>query len=90
MIVQLNPEDERLIQGCLTNGTCTTPEEVIHLALGSFAADARWIEEHKTAIREQIKEGLAQLDRSEGMSESESLAYLETGKKAWRAQHTRE
>ena len=84
MKVELKPEDELLVQRSLKVGKFSSPEEVVHHALQSLAAEERWVQISQENISAHIDIGVAQLDRGEGLTPEESLAWLEAQKDAWR------
>jgi antitoxin ParD1/3/4 len=90
MIIELKPEDERLVQKQLESGAFASVECVIHRALESLDADESWLQENKDAIHEQVGIGLAQLDRGEGLSADDSRAQLQARKAVWLRQRERE
>jgi Arc/MetJ-type ribon-helix-helix transcriptional regulator len=83
MIIELRPEDEELIQKRLDSGAFASVEEIIHRALETLDADETWLQENKRIINDKIERGLAELDRSEGISGEESRARLQEKKAAW-------
>ena len=87
MIIELKPEDEQLIQERLQSGAFASVEDVIHRALKSLEADEIWLKEEKDSIHQKISEGIAQLDRGEGLSPEESRAEFEKRRAAWIEQH---
>ncbi|MEO5923346.1 MAG: type II toxin-antitoxin system ParD family antitoxin [Bryobacteraceae bacterium] len=85
MKVELKPEDELLVQRSLEVGKFSSAEDVVHHALQSLAAEEHWFQANQETISAHIDLGIAQLDRGEGMTPEESLAWLETQKDEWRA-----
>jgi antitoxin ParD1/3/4 len=85
MIIQLKPEDELLVQKRLQSGAFASPEEIIHCALESLDADEAWLQENKAAIHEKIGQGIAELDRGEGLSSQNARSRLQEQKAAWLA-----
>lgn len=94
MIVELKPEDEALIyliQRRLQSGAFASGQEVIHYALEALEQDEVWLRENKDSIHEKIGEGIAALDRGEGISGADSRSRLQDRKAAWleEQQHSR-
>ena|SRR5260370_29045317 len=83
MIIELKPEDELLIQKRLQSGAFASPQEIIHCALESLDADEAWLQENKGAIHDKIGQGIAELDRGEGLSGQDLRARLQEQKAAW-------
>jgi len=83
MIIQLKPEDEVLVQRRLQSGAFASAEELIHYALESFDADEAWLQENKADIHDKIEQGIAELDRGEGLSSQDARARLQEQKAAW-------
>lgn len=86
MDITLHPEQARLIQERLKTGRYKTVEEVIGTALYLLEErdqDEEWIEE----MRKKIEEGIASLDRGEGLDgETVVNGLLEKLKQAKEAQ----
>jgi antitoxin ParD1/3/4 len=85
MIIELTPEDEVLIQKRLQSGAFANAEEIIHYALESLDQDEAWLLENKSAIHEKIGQGIAELDRGEGLSGQDSRTRLQERKAGWLA-----
>jgi Arc/MetJ-type ribon-helix-helix transcriptional regulator len=89
MIVELKPEDELLVQKQLRSGAFASAEEIIHYALESLDQDEAWLHENKGAIHEKIGQGIAELDRGEGLSARDARTRLQEQKAAWLARQRR-
>lgn len=85
MTIRLTPEDEKLIEGRIESGVFRSVQEVIHDALASQDAEARWMIQNKDAIGEKIVRGIAQLDRGEGIPAHEARVHLHERKAKWLA-----
>jgi len=83
MIIQLKPEDEVLVQRRLQSGAFASAEELIHYALESLDAEEAWLQENKADIHDKIEQGIAELDRGEGLSSQDARARLQEQKAAW-------
>jgi hypothetical protein len=77
MTIQINrPEIEALIQQRLHSGAFQSVEDVISDALEIQAEREIWLQENKLVIDAKIERGLAQLDRGEGILETNSATAL--------------
>jgi hypothetical protein len=86
MTIEINrPEIEALIQQRLHSGAFDSVEDVLFDALEIQAEREAWLQENKEAISAKIERGLAQLDRSEGVSGDGLRKRLEADKKSWLA-----
>jgi len=78
MHISLTPELESRIKAKVETGMYNNASEVIREALRFMETHEDWIHEIKlTRLREQLKVGLDQLDRGEGIA-IESKAALDT------------
>ncbi|MGV6858126.1 MAG: type II toxin-antitoxin system ParD family antitoxin [bacterium] len=78
MHISLTPELESHVKAKVKTGLYNNASEVIREALRFMATHDDWIRELKLAqLREQLKVGVDQLDRGEGI-EIESKAALDT------------
>ena len=69
MHVSLTPELESRVKAKVESGLYNNASEVIREALRFMDIHEDWIHEIKLArLREQLKEGIDQLDRGEGIS----------------------
>jgi len=66
MIINLTPEDEKLIQKRLQTGVFSSAEEVIHRALEAQEAEEDWLHQNQASVNEKIERGLAQFERVRG------------------------
>jgi antitoxin ParD1/3/4 len=88
MMVELKPEDEALVQERLRTGAFANVEEVIHYALQALEQDEVWLQENKDKIHEKIGEGIAALDRGEGIPGADSRSRLQDRKATWLKQRS--
>ncbi len=78
MHISLTPELEAHVKAKVESGLYNNASEVIREALRFMETHEDWIHELKLArLREQLKVGLAQLERGEGI-EIESKSALDT------------
>ncbi len=86
MTIQINrPEIEALIQQRLHSGAFESVEDVLFDALEIQGEREAWLQENKEAINAKIERGLAQLDRSKGITGDDLRKRLEVHKAAWLA-----
>lgn len=64
-------------------------EEIIHYALESLDQDESWLLENKNVTHDKIGQGIAELDRREGLSAQDSRTHLQEQKSAWLARRQR-
>ena len=79
------PELEALIQRRLESGAFQSVEELIEDALSYRNEDEVWVAENRDEIEAQLAEGVAQLDRGEGLTSDAFQAQLRERKAAWLA-----
>jgi antitoxin ParD1/3/4 len=65
MDLSLPPHLERIIQEKIENGLYRTPHEVVEVALHLLAERDELQQQHLEALRGDIKEGIAALDRGD-------------------------
>jgi antitoxin ParD1/3/4 len=83
MTIQLPPELERLIQKDIELGGYQSVEQFVERAIQLLHDEEHLLQENKEAIHEAIGEGLAQLDRGEGISGDASRIHLQEKKASW-------
>ena len=81
MNVSLTPELEDLIAQKVQSGRYTSASEVIREALRVLEEQDQLRQQRLDAIRREIDEGLAQLDRGEGIPGDQVRARLRRNKK---------
>jgi antitoxin ParD1/3/4 len=81
MNVSLTPELEDLIAQKVQSGRYTSASEVIREALRLLEEQDQLRQQRLDAIRREIDEGLAQLDRGEGIPGDQVRARLRRNKK---------
>ena len=87
MKIELTPEDERVVQQRLRDGTFRSAEEVIHDALASQEAETAWFRENQDAVDAKIRRGIEQLERGEGIPGDIARVRLQQRKHDWQAEH---
>lgn len=83
MTIQLRPEIEQLIQKQIERGAYHSVEEFVERAIQLLHDEEHLLQEHKEAIHEAIGDGLAQLDRGEGIPGDVSRKRLQEKKARW-------
>jgi antitoxin ParD1/3/4 len=83
MTIQLRPELEQLIQKDIERGGYRSVEQFVERAIQLLHDEERLLQQNKDAIHEAIGEGLAQLDRGEGVPGDTSRTRLQEKKAAW-------
>jgi len=83
MMIQLSPELEQLIQEDIQRGAYQSVEQFVERAIQLLHDEEHLLQENKDAIHQAIGEGLAQLDRGEGIPGDVSRARLQERKAAW-------
>jgi hypothetical protein len=79
MTINLWPDQAQLLQGIMRTGGYEKPEEAIESALEMLLSQNAWLAENAGEVDARIREGIAQLDRGEGIPEAElakRLAHL--------------
>ena len=77
MTIQLKPEQEHRIAEALRSGAYTSTDDVINRALEALHERDEWLSTNRQAIDEKIHNGIAELDRGEGIPEDELDAHLQ-------------
>ena len=83
MTIHLKPELEALIQQDVERGPYQSVEQFVERAVQMLHDEEHLLQENKESIHEAIGEGLAQLDRGEGVPGDVSRARLQEKKAAW-------
>jgi len=76
MIITLRPDQEQLLLDIMRTGSYENAEEAIGSALEILHSQNEWLSENSSLVDAKIREGIAQLDRGEGVTEAELAAYL--------------
>lgn len=87
MTIQLSPELERLIQKDVQRGGYQSVEQFVERAIQLLHDEEHLLSENRDVIHLEIGEGLAQLDRGEGVPGDASRARLQEKKAAWIKTH---
>lgn len=76
MAIQLKPEQENRITEALRTGAYRSPDDVIDRALEILHEHDEWLAENRQFINAKIHNGIAELERGEGVPEDELGVYL--------------
>ena len=77
MTIHLNPEQEHQITEALRTGAYRSPDDVIDRALEVLHEQDEWLTANRQTIDAQIRTGIEELDRGQGISEDELHVYLQ-------------
>ncbi|HEX7363166.1 MAG TPA: hypothetical protein VF283_21970 [Bryobacteraceae bacterium] len=77
MTIDLKPEQEHRISEALQSGAYRNPGDVIDRALEVLHEQDEFLWANREAIEQQIRRGIEELDRGEGVPENELDSYLE-------------
>ena len=77
MTIHLNPEQEHQITEALRTGAYRSPDDVIDRALEVLHEQDEWLTANRQTIDAQIRTGIEELDRGQGISEDELDVYLQ-------------
>ena len=81
MAIQLKPEQQQRIDEAIQSGAYTDSQDVIDQALEMLHERDEWLLANREQIREEIKIGIEQLERGEGIPDyqlDEALNKLKT------------
>ena len=76
MTITLRPYQEQFLLNIMRTGSYENAEEAIGHALEILHSQNEWLSENGSLVDAKLREGIAQLDRGEGIPESELAAYL--------------
>ena len=76
MTITLRPEQEQLVRDLLRSGGYENAEDAIDSALEMLRSQNEWLSANRSAIDARIRQGIAELDRGEGIPEGELDAHL--------------
>jgi hypothetical protein len=77
MTITLRPDQEQLLLDIMRTGSYENAEAAIGSALEILHSQSEWLSEHSGLVDAKMQEGIAQLDRGEGILEVELAAYLD-------------
>ena len=67
MTIALRPDQEQLLLDIMRMGSYENAEEAIGSALEILHSQNEWLSENRSLMDAKIREGIAQLDRGEGI-----------------------
>jgi Arc/MetJ-type ribon-helix-helix transcriptional regulator len=76
MAITLRSDHEQRFLEAVREGGFETADDAMDAALEMLRAQNKWLRENRTEIQTKIAEGLAELDRSEGIPEAQVTDYL--------------
>jgi len=76
MTITLRPEQEQLVRDLLRTGGYENAEDAIDSALEMLRSQNEWLLANRDAVDARIRQGIAELDRGEGIPEGELDAHL--------------
>ena len=76
MTITLRPEQEELVREIMQSGAFRNAEEAVGSALEMLRSQNAWLVDNREAIDTRIRQGIAELDRGEGIPEDQLEAYL--------------
>jgi Arc/MetJ-type ribon-helix-helix transcriptional regulator len=72
----IRPEQEQLMMDLMRTGGFANPDEAIASALEMLHSQQTWLLANREAVEARIQQGIAELDRGEGIPETQLDAYL--------------
>ena len=76
MTITLRPEQEQLMRDLLLSGGYENAEDAIDSALEMLRSQNEWLLANRSDLDARIRQGIAELDRGEGIPEAELDAHL--------------
>jgi Arc/MetJ-type ribon-helix-helix transcriptional regulator len=76
MTITLQPEQEQLVMDLMRTGGYANPDEAIASALEMLRSQQAWLLANREAVDTTIRQGIAELDRGEGIPEAQLDTYL--------------
>ncbi|HEV2202784.1 MAG TPA: hypothetical protein VGR73_23440 [Bryobacteraceae bacterium] len=76
MTITLRPEQEELVREIIKTGAFQNAEEAVGSALEMLRSQNEWLLANREAIDARIRQGIAEIDRGEGIPEDQLGAYL--------------
>ncbi len=77
MIVQLTPDDEKLVHERMRSGAFESVEDVIHQALRVQEAEEAWLVLHKREIEDKLVRAIQEFDGGGGIPASKVRQRLQ-------------
>jgi Arc/MetJ-type ribon-helix-helix transcriptional regulator len=76
MTITLRSEQEQLMMDLMRTSGYANPDEAIASALEMLRSQQAWLLADRDAVDAKIRQGIAELDRGEGIPEAQLDAYL--------------
>ena len=76
MTITLRPDQEQLLLDIMRTGSYENAEEAIGSALEILHSQNEWLSENSGLVDAKIREGIARLDRGDGIPETELATHL--------------
>ncbi len=76
MTITLRPEQEELVRHMIGTGAFRNAEDAVGSALEMLRSQGEWLLANREAIDARIAQGIAELDRGEGIAENGLDDYL--------------
>ena len=76
MAITLRPEQEQIVRELLLSGGYENADDAIDAALEMLRSQNEWLLANRDAVDARIRQGIAELDRGEGIPERELDAHL--------------
>ena len=76
MAITLRPDHEQRFLDAVRAGGFESADDAMDTALEMLRSQNEWLLENRTAIGAKIQQGIAELDRGEGIPEDELDAHL--------------
>jgi Arc/MetJ-type ribon-helix-helix transcriptional regulator len=76
MTITLRSDQEQLLRDIMRAGVYENAEDAIGSALEMLLWQNKWLAENHRAVDAKILEGIAELDRGEGIPEIELIAHM--------------
>ena len=76
MTIILRPEQEEFVRQLVAVGTFENPEDAVGSALEMLRGQNDWLHANSESVDAQIRQGIAELERGEGIPDDELDAHL--------------
>lgn len=76
MTITLRPDQEQLLLDIMRTGSYENPEQAVGSALEFLHSQNEWLSENSSRVDEKIREGIEQLNRGEGIPDTELAGHL--------------
>jgi Arc/MetJ-type ribon-helix-helix transcriptional regulator len=76
MTITLRPEQEELVRQIVGTGAFQNAEDAVGSALEMLRSQGEWLLANRDAIDTRIRQGIAELDRGEGIADDQLDSHL--------------